>query len=65
MRVMCTNADKCICCVVCSAGFPGGANVKNPPANAGEVREESFSKRNCVCKFDVYFPKSYNQISGS
>ena len=46
---MCTNAGKCICCVVCSAGFPGGASVKNPPANAGEVREESFSKKKlCV-----------------
>ena len=22
-------------------GFPGGARVKNPPANAGDIREES------------------------
>ena len=28
MRVMSTNVDKCICCVVFCAGFPGGASVR-------------------------------------
>ena len=29
----------CVCVCVC-VGFPGGSMVKNPPANAGDARDE-------------------------